>query len=422
MNELEKLRSSDETKGEQLSSNNGGITVEIYHSFEALADQQQEWDHFMESSGSEIFLTYDWCRTWWKYYSHKRNLAIFIFRDGSEICGLLPLFCEKIWLGLLSTSVVKMVSSDFMPVTINVPIKHEYIDQVVDRLITEVNAQWRWHLFYLGPMCGRYNAQDALTNAFKKRLGQKYHIELKESDVQTYFTVANNWDAQIATLASKQRTNVRRAFRETNSKAIEISSQLAAKDTLPQMFDNFVQMHQRHWRAIGQAGHFAAWPFAKEFHREIAEIQFERNRLRLIEVRFNDIPVGYEYLYRLNDTYCWFLNARSDFEDSPRVDYKWVAFHAKIENALKDNVKIIDGMRGMYDYKLLMGGKVVPIKHLFIYSSQFPIKHRVLIFLKLVKFINKLYYRIWRTRLAPKLGYKLTTFWEKWVRLFHFSS
>ena len=166
------------------------------------------------------------------------------------------------------------------------------------------------------------------------------------------------------------------------------------------------------------AGHFVAWPDAKEFHHEIAKIQYGYNRLRLIEIKFNDTPVGYEYIYRFGDEYCWFLNARVDFESNSRIDYKWIAFHAKVENALKDNVKTIDAMRGMYDYKLLMGGKIMPINNIFVYPADYPSKSRVFIFRLLAKYISIFYYKIWRLRLAPRLNVRLQPFWKKWVR-FH---
>lgn len=399
-----------------------GVIVDCFHNFNDLQLIKNEWDNFISLVCGEIFFTYDWCRTWWKYYGTKRDLAIFVFRSGNEICGILPVFREKLWIGPVSIAAIKMVGSDFMPVTITVPIKQEYIDQVIDRLIEKLKTLWKWHILYLGAICGRYDSLDTLVHAFKSKLGKEYCCELTESDVQTYFAVAPNWEAQVAALASKQRTNVRRTFRETSSKGIEISSNLASEESLSKMFDNFVEMHQKHWQEIGNAGHFGAWPYSKEFHREIAETQLDLNRLRLIEIKFNNIPVGYEYLYRLQDTYCWFLNARSDFENNKRIDYKWIAYRAKIESALNDGIKTIDGMRGMYDYKLLMGGKVLPSHNLFIYSTQFPVMQRVVIFRLLAKFLDILYHKLWRRRMAPRFGIKPRTFWKKWIRSSSLSS
>jgi CelD/BcsL family acetyltransferase involved in cellulose biosynthesis len=399
------------------------IEVDIYYSFDALTAIQHEWDNFIEEVGGEIFLTYDWCRTWWKYYGGKRDLAIFIFRDRGNICGIIPLFHEKLRIGPLSINVIKLVSSDYTPVAFSIAIKDDYIDQVVDLLTRGIHARWRsWHLLYIGAICGRYDNLENLVNAFKIRFGNKYRCELKVTDVQSYFSVAPSWEAQIANLVPKQRTNARRAFRETASKRIEISNHIASRETLAPMFENFVRMHQEHWQGIGRAGHFGAWPFAKEFHREIAEIQLELNRLRLIEIDFNGISVGYEYLYKLHDTYCWFLGARAYFEDNTHIDFKWIAFRAKIENAINDGVTTIDGMRGNYEYKLLMGGKTMPIRSLFIYSSRIPVRQNVFAFRLLSKFLHIIYNKIWRERVALRCGIKPKTFWDDWVRFHQLSA
>ena len=68
--------------------------VEIYEDFEDIAISQSEWDAFMESVDAEIFLTFDWCRSWWKFYGKKRKLKIFIFRERKNICGTGIYFCE----------------------------------------------------------------------------------------------------------------------------------------------------------------------------------------------------------------------------------------------------------------------------------------------------------------------------------------
>ena len=331
----------------------------------------------------------------------------------------LPLFHEKLRIGPLSINVVRLVGSDHTPVSFIVAVKQNYCNQVVDLLRTEMRARWSsWHLLYVGAISGKFDYPDKLMNSFKRNFGDEYQCEMKVTDDQTYFLVASSWEAQIATLAPKQRTNARRAFRETDSKHIRISTQLASNETIAQTFDNFIEMHQKHWHGIGKAGHFGAWPSAKDFHREVAETQLELNRLRLIVINFNGMPVGYEYLYRLHDTYCWFLGARAFLKDFANIDFKWIAFRAKIEIALADGVRTIDGMRGTYDYKILMGGNVMPIRDLFLYSLRFPVKQRVLTFRFVSKVVSIFYHKIWRERVASHLGIKPKTFWENWVR-FH---
>lgn len=397
------------------------IKVEIFKSFEEISSMQQEWDRFMESVDAEIFLTYDWCRIWWKFYGRKRELSIFIFRRRDDICAILPLFFEKIWIGPIFVRVVKMVGTDYMPVTITVPIKKDFIDQIAAVLFRKIEGMWRWDLFYLGAICGRYDSTFKLLNAFKKALNSSYFYEVRSKDVQTYFTVANSWEHQVAKLSRKQRTNVKRTFREMNRKGIFVSSVIASKKTFLQMFNNFIHMHQSHWQKLGKPGHFGAWPASSEFHCEVASVQIEHNRLRLIEIKFNDQIVGYEYIYQLNSTYFWFLNARIEPKYSPEIDYKWISFHEKTKNALKDGVNCIDGMRGRYNYKLLMGGNLYPVNNIFIYPKNYSVSFRIMIFRLLAWFLDLCYSRIWRTRITPRLVFRPKVLWDKWIR-FHILS
>lgn len=398
------------------------IELDIHNSFETLASAQYEWDAFIEGIGGEIFLTYDWCRIWWNYYGAKRDLAIFIFRRDDEICGIIPLFYEKLWLGPLSINVIKMVGSDYVPVSFTIPVKQEYIDQIVCLLKTEIDSRWRkWHLLFIGAICGGYDGHNDLRTSFKSVFGDEFQCELRARDVQTYFSVAPNWEAQVATLPPKQRTNARRAFREAKNQGLEIRSQVASKETWASMFENYVDMHQLYWRRIGKSGHFGAWPNARHFHREVAEKQLEYDRLRLVEIDFNGQPVCYEYIYKLADAYYWFLGAKSLSIDN-RIDFKWISFRGKIENAIKDGVKTVDAMRGLYEYKLLLGGRTKSIHNLFIYSLRIPARQKVLIFRLISKVIHIVYSKIWRERAAPFLRITPGTFWDKWIRIHQLSA
>ena len=394
------------------------LRVEIYENFEDLCILQPEWDAFMEFVNAEIFLTFDWCRIWWKFYGKKRRLAIFVFREDNNICAILPLFLETIWLGPISVRVIRIVGADYMPVTVSVPIKKDFIDQVVKMLLNKIEPRWRWDIFYLGALCGKYPLIDQLVHAFKYALGDSYHFEVKSKDVQTYYQVAKDWEHQVAGLATKIRNNVRRTYREITQNKTSVCSALASEEDLSQMFSNFVQMHQNHWQQLGMPGHFGAWPASADFHREVASIQLRLNRLRLIETKLDDQIVGYEYIYKFNRTYYWFLSARTEGKINPRIAHKWISFHEKIENALKDSVSCIDAMRGRYDYKLEMGGKYFPIKNLFIYSKTLPSLTRIAFFRLCAWFFDVCYSKLWHARIAPRLGIKRKVFWDKWIR-FH---
>jgi CelD/BcsL family acetyltransferase involved in cellulose biosynthesis len=397
------------------------LQVEVYENFEELCGLQSEWDAFMESVDAEIFLTFDWCRIWWKFYGKKRRLAIFVFREQNNICAILPLFFETIWLGPISVRAIRIVGADYMPVTVSVPIKKDFINRVVKILLITIEARWRWDILYLGSLCGRYLLADQIVQAFKYALGTSYHYEVESKEVQTYYEVAKDWEHQVAGLASRIRNNARRTYKEISQNNISVCSSLASEEDLSEMFDNFVEMHQNHWQQLGMPGHFGAWPASADFHREVAGIQVRLNRLRLIETKFDDQVVGYEYVYKFNRTYYCFLSARREKEINPRIGYKWISFHEILENALKDSVSCLDSMRGKYDYKLEMGGKYFSIKNLFIYPKTLTSLSRIALFRFFAWFCDMCYSKLWHGRIAPRLGIKRKVYWDNWIRVHPFA-
>jgi CelD/BcsL family acetyltransferase involved in cellulose biosynthesis len=403
------------------TNGSGDLQLQVYESFEDLMRLQPEWDEFIESVGGDILLTYDWCRSWWKYYGTDRSLKVFIFRAGANICGLLPVFFEKIWLGPACARVVKIVGSDYMPVAVTIPVEREHIRLVMDMFLSGITECWNWDILHLGPICGKYDAVDVLLEACERSVAGPHRTELKGNDVQTYFELAENWERQIAGLSQKQRGKAKKAWKELRQRDISVRSAFASKDSLGQMFDNFVRMHQNHWQKLGMSGHFVDWPAAYEFHREMANIQFDRDRLRLLEIKFNDQCVGYDYMYKLGDTYCWFLNARTESTDSGRVDFKWIAFAERMEKALSDNVKCFDAMRGTYEYKALMGGTALPIRNVFVCSNRPSQRARIWVFRILVQLFDIAYSKVWRARVAGKLGIRPGPFWHVWIKTRMFS-
>jgi len=140
------------------------LQVEIFEDFEDLTNLQPEWDAFMEEVDAEIFMSFDWCRIWWKFYGKKRRLAIYVFRHEKHICGILPIFIERIWLGPISVRVIRIVGADYVPVTVSVPVKEDYLDLVVKIFVEKIQERWRWDLIYLGALSGKYSLTDQLVH------------------------------------------------------------------------------------------------------------------------------------------------------------------------------------------------------------------------------------------------------------------
>lgn len=412
------LKNKNECEDSRINDN---IDVQTYDSFEALSNMQQDWDSFMEEMNAEIFLTYDWCQSWWKYYSTGRHLKIFIFRLNGIIIGILPVFMENIWLGPFNIRVVKIVGTDFMPTTIILPVSHDYLSLVIPAFLNRISALWSWDVLHIGDLSGAYKQLDKLSEILGDTLNCSHKIECKETDVQTYFEIANSFEDQIKTLSTRQRTKTKRVYKELQDKDITLKSIAADEQNYISFLDAFIEMHQAHWQSLGIAGHFVDWPHARELHKDIASAQIKHNRLRIIKILLNDQCIGYEYIYKFGNTYCWFLSARTDLSEFPRIDFHRIAFGEKINHAISDKVKSIDALRGYYEYKLVMGGKLEPVHSIIVYSKKGLSSIKYQIFKRSSWLLNVIYFKIWRRRLVPRLRMRPKSLLKIWIKTSMFS-
>jgi CelD/BcsL family acetyltransferase involved in cellulose biosynthesis len=391
------------------------VQVDVYDSFESLQSMQLQWDEFVESMGSGIFLTYDWCRIWWKYYGKNRDLRIFIFRNSEELVGIIPLFFEKIWLGPMLMRVVKIVGSDFDLSQFNLPLVRSYIREIIDKLF-ELLSKEKWDIFHFGPIAGLYKHYENLRDALRQSFDGFYSLLEKEGEEQTYFELANTWEEYLAGLRKKERQLIRSGYRKIKNQNLTLISELASNENFDQKFKEFENIHRLFWEQSDRLGHFGDWPDSLEFHREIASVQLEHGRLSLLEIRLSDDCFAYQYSYEFGDKCFELLTGRSTSRNLYHVDLGRMLFAEQAKNAIRDGVHYIDSMRGRYEYKLRLGGKLFPIRSVLIYPNGLSVFIKVYIFRIFARLLNLCYYRIWFLRLASKLPFKRKPLRNTWIK------
>jgi hypothetical protein len=392
------------------------ITLQKFRDFEEAESIRLEWDQFVEMQTADIFLSYDWCRIWWKYYGKKREPLLFVFWNDAKICGILPMFRERIRLGPLSVNIVRLMCTDYSPVTVSLAVRTEFLNEVILQLLEELRKINTLDILYFGALCGRYPDTDILTTILKNHLGQDYRIETRESDVQTYFCVEPDLEKQLSTMNKNNRKMMRRIYKLIQERGLDLHSTVATIETLPDMFDGLVKTHQAQWNEIGMPGHFIVWPMAIQYHREMAEAQARNGRLRLMEIWLSEVPIGYLYMYKFGDTYLDFISGRFHFQDENKITFHRTSFGEVLKLANTENVQWIDAMRGSYEYKEQLGGKILPVKNLIVYLSKGGHNVKIHIIVLTIWLLNILYFKIWRRRIMPRIGIRNRHFLDLWVR------
>lgn len=389
--------------------------IKVYEKFEDVEDIRQEWDCFIEDVCSDIFMTYDWCRIWWKYYGKNRNLKIYLFRSGNDLVGVVPLFIERIWLGPIYIDAVKIIGSDFVLSHFALPIRKRFLDKVVKGLFNELQ-RFNWDVLHLGPVAGKSCISRSAIKEFELQFGRVFEVTKYNGNVQICFDLLGSWDDYLAKLAKKDRQLMKSTYKKIQKADLQIHVEYADEDNYEEMFEAFVEIHQNYWQSKNRPGHFGDWPEAKEFHREVAKAQLKRGRLRLLRVGLSDDCCAYQYSYACGNEYYEMLTGRSFSKRLAHIDLGRLIFAEQAKKALEENIDRIDSMRGMYDYKIRLGGNIFPLNNIILSRRKNTCLIRFFIFRKLAKILDLCYYRICYCRLAKKLSLKNISLARIWVR------
>jgi CelD/BcsL family acetyltransferase involved in cellulose biosynthesis len=392
---------AEEAKGAEPRD---ALVVDLYRSFADLAPFRAEWDDFMEAIGAEIFLTHDWLATWWKYYGKDRPLLIACMRHRGALIAALPLYLDRISLGAFSLRVIRIVGSIYMPVTLTLPVQRSRLAEALPRLIAVVSDEWRWDLIHLGVLSGKCEVIPQIRDALASCHPLVEEPVIRQTGVQTYFDLEADWDAYVARLNKSKRKRLKNCLKEITKNNYVVSSHLSGAEDFSVHFEAFHRQHQDHWRDRGLPGHFRDWPDAYAFHREVAATSLNRDRLRLLAIHVNGKIAGYEYMYKFAQTYNSFLGSRGPLDEKKGITYGRVAFYQKYILAMRDNVNCIDSMRGHYPHKVELGGHEKPTHDVLVLNRRRHTTAKAKLAMRLFRLIDVLYAKLWRRRIAPRLG------------------
>jgi CelD/BcsL family acetyltransferase involved in cellulose biosynthesis len=395
------------------------IQVKVFDSFDELAPLQKEWDDFIERASEDIFLTYDWCRVWWKYYGKGRELSVFVFRDNENLVGIIPIFSEKIRLGPTAVKAAKIVGSDFTPIQFRLPLMDNYMPTVIKKF-SELISKHNFDIIHIGPIAGLYDHFDELKDCLTECFGGSHLVSAENNNVQCYFRLTESWEKYLSALNGSERRNIRRNENKLQKMLSERKESLvtnfADEDSFPEYFGDFVGMHQSYWQKQGQMGHFEDWPFARAFHQEAASLQLKRGRLRLLQLRAAGHTLCYGYGFKFGNMLIFFIDAHSAPELFTGISIGQICFGAMTKKAILENIGWVDSMRGNYEHKRRLGGQFFPVKSIYVIPRKASIRLRTTLFRFCARLLNLFYYRIWFCRIALKAPFTRRALWKIWIR------
>lgn len=392
-----------------------GLTHTVVESFDDAARLQPQWDALVEKTEGDIYSTYDWCAVWWSHYGNGRHLQIHLFHQGDRLVSVIPLFGERLWIGLLPLRIVRLVGCDHSVTTCAPVIDGDWFGVVLPLLIDHLEARGAWDLLHFGPLAGYYNHGNDIARALDecRNVG---NVAIRNNDgPHTVFDLPAGFDTYLNNLSPKVRRAIRKRSKRFSA-AHRRNVIVVPPDQVKRAFLEFIQQHQAQWRQRGQLGHFRDWPDSEAYHGDMVEAQARHGRLMMVRLEGDGEQVGCQYSYRFGRRVHWILNSRS-------LDPKWSAygpgtllFCALASAAIDAGATQVDGLRGYYDYKVRLGGMVLQLSSIGVIHRGVLSALRVRLARYGAGLLHLLYYRIWFGRLAPRFPRLQRPLWSAWIR------
>jgi len=391
-------------------------TVSVFDTFEATAVSREEWDQFVLEVGGDLYVTYDWCRIWWRYYGKNRLLRLYVFRNGRRLVGLAPIFIERIRLGPVSIKIAKRVGADFALTIFSLPLASDHIEAAYHQLLTKLIRDEKCDAVSLSFMPGNDPTIVGLRHTCESLSGIVTVVRDTPGGPHTVFRLPDTFEKYLSTLTKRQRQNYRRDINllhknfDVRADSLKDSSQVLAA------FASMKLLHDQQWSAEGKLGHFGDWTSAEEFNAELVRELSSLGRVRIVRLFANEKLVSSQYAFIFDDCCYWRLPARAVDQDLVRYGLGRLGLMQLIQEMIHEGMRRIEAGVGHYDYKVQLGGEELQVRSFLVAAERPATKLRVWIFLNFSLFLHLVYYRLWFIRLAPRLPLPRASLWRIWVR------
>lgn len=379
---------------------------------------EKEWDDLTIQTRGSLYLTCAWSRIWWEFYGKKKHLKIFFYRFKSKLVGVMPIYIENIRTGLVVTRIARLVGAYNPPRVFDLPIVKEHAAAVGKHIARHLVRDDQCDLISIGPVSDECEAKKTLFTAVCKMTNEFGIVQDVPFGVYTHFALPDTYDAYMQTLSKSERKNrqyyEKRLAKEKNIHSVVMHEPDKIESEMPQ----FAALHAAQWRTQGRPGYFNAWPQSDAFNRRLAVELARLGRTRLIKITDGETPIIYEYYYILGNCSYWQLSARASGAEWDRYSLGATGTVVMIRSIMETGIKRIEGGVSHYEYKTRLGAIESNISVLRLTARPIISIAKYHFFVQLSKIYQKLYYRLWYSRIQPRLPYIFHhPIWERYTRM-----
>jgi CelD/BcsL family acetyltransferase involved in cellulose biosynthesis len=248
------------------------MQLEIYQDETGFAALAEEWNPLLHHSDTDtIFLTHEWQRTWWHFFSPGRELILLSLRQDGALVGIAPFYRQE----LDGQTVLQIVGgtdiSDYLDI-IALSGHRQPVYQAIFEFLTTELTDWDEIDLHCIPAASPYQVlHEAAT-------GQGLVPQRQVEDVCPIIPLPPTWDDYLAMLDKKQRHELRRKIRRAEGGGQVEWYMTSDPGLLSEDVEDFLSLHRKSSR---DKDDFMGEPAMQGFFHEMARFSLVRDWLEL---------------------------------------------------------------------------------------------------------------------------------------------
>lgn len=347
------------------------MTVPIYQttiidSKNGFDELKPEWNDLLASSPvNNIFLRWEWLRTWWDVYAENRDrLAIITVKLEGRLVGIAPFYIRRqLIAGVYPIKTLMFlgtqdkgkgdVCSDYMDVIYNGDgkgIVESVFKTIIDRRLCD-------SIFFvrMDKSSPLYPVYEEMADKFSLR--KKFTVEFNSP----YIPLPESFDDYLNSLSSSMRQKLKKERRNLEAAYPGVKFRMTkTSEALDQDYNELIRLHQMRWESKNEGGVFSDKRFT-EFHKRVLPMLLKEGHLHLIFLSHSEKNLAVLYNFVYNDK-SYFYQSGVDTEAGDVVFGYLLHDHCiewAINNGLTEYDFLPDGAKGSYKERFTKASRKV---------------------------------------------------------------
>jgi CelD/BcsL family acetyltransferase involved in cellulose biosynthesis len=334
----------------QQSGSKQKCSVDVITSDESFDALEKDWNTLIENSVVHVYQTFEWMRTWWKYFKKPgQRVHILVFFVDGIIVGIAPFFKEgKKIFGIIPFNRLQFIGSGLSDY-IDIIIRSGYEQTVIDSYFSYLkDHKHEWAL--VDAECVNENSHlMKCINQASRDQGLKI-ISLNGSS-GLYFELPDSEEALMNNMGDTSRHNYKRKLKSFQQKHEgELRVLQHETDDIGGAVEIFSEIHGKRWKSLGFPSAFDE-KHHREFHAEFSKKFAQRGWLKMFMLcaKSESIGVGYAFTFnkRIYLYQCNAFGSKEVMQCSPGILIRVLI----MIDGVKNGMKVLDYLRGSEEYK-----------------------------------------------------------------------